>query len=117
MAFENYRCLESEKKQDFNVIVVSLKKEFLSGAIDRQLVVELHGRKWKQFEEPPVAFTHDIDRLVRLAYPKFDSGSAITLTREVFLDGLPREFQILLRWDKTTNTKGVKELAEEVNQL
>ena len=117
-AFENYRRLDSEEKQDFDVIVVSLKREFLSGAIDRRLAVEeLRGRKWKQFEEPLAAFAHDIDRLVRLAYPGFDSGSAITLARDAFLDGLPREFQILLRRDKTTNAKVVKELAEEVNQL
>ena len=119
-AFENYRRLDSEEKQDFDVIVVSLKKELLGGAIDRRLAVdELRDRKWKQFEEPraPAAFAHDIDRLVRLAYPGFDSGSAITLARDAFLDGLPREFQILLRRDKTTNVKVVKELAEEVNQL
>ena len=116
-AFENYRRLDSEEKQDFDVIVVSLKKEFLGGAIDRWLAVELRGRKWKQFEEPPAAFAHDIGRLVRLAYPGFDSGSAITLAKDAFLDGLPREFQILLRRDKTTNAKVVKELAKEVNQL
>ena len=116
MAFENYRRLESEEKQDFDVIVVSLKKEFLGGAIDRRLAVEeLRGRKWKQFEEPSAAFAHDIDRLVRLAYPGFDSASATTLARDAFLDGLPREFQILLRRDKTTNARGVKELAQEVN--
>ena len=71
--------------------MVSLKKEFLGGAIDRRLTVveELHGRKWKQFEEPPAA--HNIDRLVRLAYQGFDSGSAITLARDAFLDGLPRD--------------------------
>ena len=39
------------------------------------------------------------------------------MARDVFLDGLPREFQILLKRDKTTNAKVVKELAEEVNQL
>ena len=117
-AFENYRRLDSEEKQDFDVIVVSLEKEFLGGAMDRWLAVEeLRGRKWKQFEEPPAAFAHDIDRLVRLAYPGCDSGSAITLARDVFLGGLPREFQILLRRDKTTNARVVKELAEEVNQL
>ena len=61
--FENYRRLDSKEKQDFD-IVASIK-EFLGGAIDRRLAVEeLHGRKWKQFEEPPVAFAYDIDRLV-----------------------------------------------------
>ena len=65
--------------------------------------------------KPPAAFAHDIDRLVRLAYPGFHSGSATTLARDVFLDGLPREFQILLRRDKATNARGVKELAQEVN--
>ena len=111
--FENYRSLESEEKQDFEVIVVSLKKKFLSGAIDKRLAVkELRGRKWRQLEEPPAAFAHDIDRLVRLAYPRCHSGSAITLAIDTFLDGLPREFQILLRRDKTTNSNGVKELAE-----
>ena len=39
------------------------------------------------------------------------------MARDAFLDGLAREFHILLRKDKTTNAKGVKELAEEVNQL
>ncbi len=78
---------------------------------------ELHGRKRKQFEEPPAAFAHDIDRLVRLAYPEFDSGSVIALARDAFLDGLSREFQSVLRRDKTANPKGVKELAEKVNQL
>ena len=116
--YKNYRSLDSEEKQDFDVIVVSLEKEFLDGAMDRRLAMEeLRGRKWKQFEEPPVAFAHDIDRLLRLAYSGFDSGSTITLARDAFLDGLPREFQILLRRDKTTNAKVVKELAEEVNQL
>ena len=77
--------------------MVSPKEEFLGGAIDRRLAVEeFRGRKWKQFKEAPAAFAHDIDRLVRLAYPGFDIGSAITLTRDAFLDGLPGEFQILL---------------------
>ena len=59
--------------------------------MDRPLAVEdLRGRKWKQFEERPAAFAHDIDRLVRLSYPGFDSGSAITLARGAFLDGLAR---------------------------
>ena len=117
-AFENCRRLDSKEKQDFDVIAVSLKKEFLGGAMDERLAVEeMRGRKWKQFEEPPAAFAHDIDRLVRLACPGFDSGSAITLAGDAFLDGLPRELQILLRRGKTTKTNGVKELAEEVNQL
>ena len=46
--FENYRRLNSEEKQDFDVIVVSLKKEFLGGAIDRRLAVEeLRGKNGK----------------------------------------------------------------------
>ena len=50
-SFENYQRLDSEEKQDFDVIVVSLEKEFLGGAMDRRLAVEqLRGRKWKQFE-------------------------------------------------------------------
>ena len=36
---------------------------------------------------------------------------------DAFLDGLQRELQILLRRDKTTKAKDVKELDEEVNQL
>ena len=45
-AFENYRRLDNEEKQDFDVIAVSLKKEFLGGAMDRRLSVEeMRGRK------------------------------------------------------------------------
>ena len=39
-AFENYQRLDSEEKQDFDVIVVSLEKEFLGGVMDRRLAVE-----------------------------------------------------------------------------
>ena len=58
-AFENYRRLGNDEKQEFDVIAASLKKEFLSEAIDRHHPMEeLHTRQWRQFEETPAAFAH-----------------------------------------------------------
>ncbi len=39
-----------------------------------------------------------------VAYQGFDNGFSTTLARDAFLEGLPREFQILLRRDKTIVT-------------
>ena len=88
VAFDNYRRLSVDDKTSLDVIVSSLKREFLRGGADRmQAVTDLRRRKWAVTAESVGAFGHDVQRLARLSYPNFDVDSVTTVARDAFLKG------------------------------
>ena len=117
-AFDSYRRLSVDDKTSFDVIVSSLKREFLRCGADRmQAVTDLRRRKWAVTAESVGAFGHDVQRLARLSYPSFDVDSVTTVARDAFLEGLPHEFQVQLRLSGDTALKSVAELSEEAHRL